>query len=94
MTTTRNELKQLISQLPIADREVIELACLMHLSASCMTRLSQEHSTDLSALMNLGERCIAAYSEARGIDPVLVRDALQALRRAQVTVRYLDSLPD
>ena len=44
--------------------------------------------------MNLGERCIAAYSEARGIDPVLVRDALQALRRAQVTVRYLDSLPD
>ena len=94
MTTTRNELEQLISQLPIADREVIELACLMHLSASCMTRLSQEHSTDLSALMNLGERCIAAYSEARGIDPVLVRDALQALRRAQVTVRYLDSLPD
>ena len=94
MTTTRNELEQLISQLPIADREVIELACLMHLSASCMTRLSQEHSTDLSALMNLGERCIAAYSEARGIDPVLVSDALQALRRAQVTVRYLDSLPD
>ena len=94
MTTTRNELEQLISQLPIADREVIELACLMHLSASCMTRLSQEHSTDLSALMALGERCIAAYSEARGIDPVLVRDALQALRRAQVTVRYLDSLPD
>lgn len=66
----------------------------MHLSASCMTRLSQEHSTDLSALMTLGERCIAAYSEARGVDPVLVQNALQALRRAQVTVRYPDSLPD
>lgn len=94
MTTTRTELEQLISQLPIADREVIELACRMHLSASCIQRLSDRHQTDLSAFLALGERCIAAYSQTQGIDTNLVHAALQALRRAQSTFEYLDSLPD
>ena len=94
MATTRTELEQLIAELPLSNREVIELACLMHLSASCIKRLSDRHRTDLSALLALGERCIAAYSQTQGIDTNLVHAALQALRRAQSTFEYLDSLPD
>ena len=94
MTTTRTELEQLIAELPLSNREVIELACLMHLSASCIRRLSYQHQTDLSALLTLGERCIAAYSQTQGIDTNLVHTALQTLRRDQSTFEYLDSLPD
>lgn len=88
------ELDRLVAALPSADPRTIELACLLHISQAHLERLALMHDTDLTTLIDLAEATTFAYCEALDLDPMLLRHALAGLRRAQITSKYLDTLPD
>ena len=94
MTITKRELERLIAELPLSDSELVQLACLMHISTSHIRKMSDKHQTDLSHLIDLAERCALTYSASQGIDTDQLLNALHGIRRAQSTFEYLDSLPD
>lgn len=89
-----DELQRLAAHITTQHQKTAKLAALIHLCQSALQRPQVEHRADLTGLTEVGRECIAAYTKANGLDPHDVRAALQALRQAGQTARYLSTLPD
>jgi vacuolar-type H+-ATPase subunit C/Vma6 len=88
-----SELQNLSTDLHTNHAQAAKLASLLILTDENLQRIEQATGVSTDPLRDLGLEMVATYIEHNGIEVEALAAAVEAIRRAAETAKYLTSLP-
>lgn len=94
MNVTKLELKSIVERIQMAhDDRLIALAMFDLVTAGLIDDHLKAHGRSSQAMRGLLKECITAYMENNEIDPSDLHAARASIRKANTTVKMIETLP-